>query len=589
MMWSLALHVFVLAMVLANAEERVVMEPGVKLFSSNFWIKDDFSVSNLDMVDAVFVMKHKKDRLISFEKELLERSNPTSGIYGQWFSREQVFQRLAPSSASVQIVLSFLESAGIPDTDVKVGRFRDVIRVKIPAMTAQTLLQTEFSRFRSESQRNVTIYRVTQPYSLPASVAEVVQVVDGIVRFPVVTGPLVSFGAETPEATRLSTDQALFTSCGDDCNGLMTPDALEHLYSITRATVAQDGNSIAVAEFQQEFADVRAVDDLLAGCDRRDPSGSSDAFVSAKGTENKAKCEGLSCAETLMDVQYTAALASPIPTTVWYMDHFSVISWLDDLTSAHSHPLVASVSFALESDAQVSDEYMDATSVQFMKAGVMGITLLEASGDQGVWGHAGYGTGGMFNPEFPASCPYVTTVGGTNLQTKSVATMESAWTCSGGGFSDHFLQPSYQSAAVDAYFQRARTSGLLPPSSYFNSQGRGFPDISAIAGQTNPYCVALGDGIFVGTAGTSGATSVVASMIALLNNERLAAGKSSLGFINPLLYANPHCFHDIQDYSKNSCLRGVSEGFISVPGWDPTTGLGSPNYKCLLEVISKLE
>jgi len=586
-MWSALAAVLCAIMALAKAEEMVVMEPSVKVFSSNFWIKDDYSVSNLDTVNAVFIMKHNKDRLFSFERELVERSTPTSGMYGHWFSREQVFQRLAPSSGDVNTVLSFLKSHGIPDEDVKMGHFRDIIRVKIPAMTAQTMLQTEFSRFRSESQRNVTIYRVTQPYSLPAAVAEVVQVVDGIVRFPAVAGPLVSYGAESAEATGLSVDQDLFKSCGGDCNGLMTPDAIGRLYDIPRATSSEDGNGIAVAEFQEEYADLDSVDDLLANCGRRDPSGSSASFMSMKGTEGKGRCEGLSCAEAQMDIQYTAALAAPIPTTVWYMDHFSVISWLDDLTSAHTRPLVASVSFSLDSDAQVSAEYMDATSAQFMKAGAMGITLLVASGDHGVWGHAGFGSGDKFHPEFPASSPYVTTVGGTNLQTKSTTGAESAWTCSGGGFSEHFLQPTWQSPAVDAYLQRTRSTGLLPPTSYFNIEGRGYPDISAVGGQTNPFCVSLGDELFVGAAGTSGSTSVVASIIALLNNERLREGKSSLGFINPLLYANPECFRDVQDYSRNSCLPSVSDGFISVPGWDPASGLGSPNYKCLLEAIRK--
>lgn len=286
-----------------------------------------------------------------------------------------------------------------------------------------------------------------------------------------------------------------------------------------------------------------------------------------------------------MDVQYTAALVKPIPMTFWYMEHYSIFTFLDQLISLRAPPTVASVSFALDSSSQVSPEYMDSVNIEFMKVGLLGITLLVAAGDNGVWGFDGYGT--RFNPEFPASSPYVTTVGATNLQAKSRIGAESAFSCGGGGFSDYFLQPVYQKDAISKYLQNTRSTGLLPPTLYFNIAGRGYPDLSAIGGLTNPYCVAFGDGLYGGVSGTSGSTSIVAGIIALLNNIRLNAGKPALGFINPLLYANPQCFHDIKDYTKNNCLPSVSAGYISVEGWDPTTGLGTPNYECLAKLVEK--
>lgn len=77
---------------------------------------------------------------------------------------------------------------------------------------------------------------------------------------------------------------------------------------------------------------------------------------------------------------------------------------------------------------------------------------------------------------------------------------------------------------------------------------------------------------FVG--GTSAACPVVAGMIGLINDARHAAGRPTLGFLNPFLYANPECFQDITG-GKN--LYGATKG------WDPASGLGTPIFACLLK------
>ncbi len=107
-----------------------------------------------------------------------------------------------------------------------------------------------------------------------------------------------------------------------------------------------------------------------------------------------------------------------------------------------------------------------------------------------------------------------------------------------------------------------------------------------LGGQDNPYCVGMGGDLFVGVAGTSGATTTFATLIAQLNNIRLANGKSSLGFLNPLLYANPQCFRDLKDFSRNTCLPRSGIGFSAVEGWDAASGLGSPIFSCLAAIVA---
>lgn len=85
--------------------------------------------------------------------------------------------------------------------------------------------------------------------------------------------------------------------------------------------------------------------------------------------------------------------------------------------------------------------------------------------------------------------------------------------------------------------------------------------------------------------GTSISTPIWAAMIALINNERAAKGKGPVGFINPTLYKNPQIFNDITSGNAPGC---GTDGFKATLGWDPTTGLGTPNYPGLLDVLLKL-
>jgi len=110
--------------------------------------------------------------------------------------------------------------------------------------------------------------------------------------------------------------------------------------------------------------------------------------------------------------------------------------------------------------------------------GLRGISVLESSGDTGIGAPCISNDGKKrleFTPGFPASCPYVTAVGGTEAWGPEVA-----WIASSGGFSNYFARPWYQRDAINAYLDKR-----IPPKTrayyeaYTNFSGRAFPDISA--------------------------------------------------------------------------------------------------------------
>lgn len=161
----------------------------------------------------------------------------------------------------------------------------------------------------------------------------------------------------------------------------------------------------------------------------------------------------------------------------------------------------------------------------------------------------------------------MTSVGATQL---SGTSSETAASFSSGGFSNYFGTPDYQSSAVSSYLSSIGSTN----SGKFNTSGRAYPDVSAIG--TNLEIVV--DGQLEGVDGTSCSSPIFAAVISLINDGLISAGKSPLGFLNPFLYANPGAFNDVTSGSNPGCN---TNGFKASSGWDPVTGLGTPNFSAL--------
>merc|ERR1712048_1391515 len=254
------------------------------------------------------------------------------------------------------------------------------------------------------------------------------------------------------------------------------------------------------------------------------------------------------------------------------------MKWLSTVSSTSDDevPLVFSTSYG-EDENSWSVDAAQRLNTEFMKTGARGISLLYASGDEGANCQSG-----KYVPETPSSSPWVTAVGGTQPTSGFPSPgAESAVGLSSGGFSDYFAMPEYQQEVVATYLKQ---DGIPSPAQYgVNVSGRAYPDIAA---QATDFCVPpFGCGI----AGTSCATPAASGIIAALNDARLAAGKSSLGFLNPLMYslAGTDSFQDITTGSSSGCLFG--SGWPATEGWDAVTGLGTLNYKNMVKAVLSLQ
>lgn len=458
---------------------------------------------------------------------------------------------------------------------MEVSELKDKIHVTLTARQASVLLNTELHLFSWKYDDTHRLARITRPYFLPEPVAAVTELVDGILRFP----SFVRTKREDIFFPPMKSERALEDPfcCQDQCQGFTTPSVLKEAYNFKPLSQLSQNNSMAVAEFQLQYYDSKDLQEFSSTC-------SANATVDVTiGGNIDAICLVTGCVEALLDIEYIKAVAAPIPLTVIYSFRYSLLDWMDGVLAMDDPPLIHSLSYGNDEVQQTSESYMFAVNQQLMKAAARGLTIVVASGDQGVWGRTGYDDRfGQFHPDFPASSPYVTSVGGTNFVEKSKIGEESAWSCGGGGFSNTFDRPSWQNESVSNYLALAKRSGSLPKSSMFNESGRAYPDVSALGGQLNPYCVSVFGGKFKGVAGTSASAPVVAGIFARLNNKRLKDGKPPVGFINPLLYSEElkECFRDVRDGSRNNC-KPDSQGFSALEGWDPATGFGSLNVGCL--------
>jgi subtilase family serine protease len=282
----------------------------------------------------------------------------------------------------------------------------------------------------------------------------------------------------------------------------------------------------------------------------------------------------------------------------------------EDYVVSHGLAQVISQSFASAEDAFSSFQSLENLRYAYINAQANGVTVLGSSGDGGTANGMKQptGKGGALIPfptvEWPASDPLVTGIGGTYLCTDPTATTnqsrtkyvkpgiggkcgsatfnpggiyaEVAWTFSGGGFSHVFAKPTWQSA--------------LPAGSTAITSMRGVPDVAFQASAGTGALVYLslppdGNGSNVGISGwyDIGGTSLSCPQWAGLVAIADQINGGGLGLINPALYkigADPARYaRDFFDIATGNTNQGDPSipGYPATVGWDPVTGLGTPN------------
>lgn len=263
------------------------------------------------------------------------------------------------------------------------------------------------------------------------------------------------------------------------------------------------------------------------------------------------------------------------------------------------------------SNPKASAAYVATCNKGFAAVTATGVSFLISSGDSGAHGRTdGTCAKPKTLPDWPTASPWITAVGATQLVNFTKAAAPKSPICkkpvqgtecpdsgtevvcspatgaliaSGGGFSNVAPRPSYQDAAVKAYIAM---NGVVPPAKDYNATGRGYPDVAALG--HNYVIWAGGEPTLVD--GTSCSAPVFGAVVALANAARSAAGKKPIGFLNPTLYTlSADNFQDITSgdnkCTEDGCTPGCT-GFTAAPGWDATTGFGTPNIAKFVAAIA---
>ncbi|PWY93922.1 subtilisin-like protein [Aspergillus sclerotioniger CBS 115572] len=541
-----------------------------------------------------------------FEQAVMDMSTPGHVDYGKHFrTHDEMKRMLLPSDTAVDSVRDWLESSGIDNIQVDA----DWIKFHTTVDQANSLLHADFKWYISDAGHHRRLR--TLQYSIPDALVSHINMIQPTTRFGQMKPNRATMRSKPKQFDELFLTAATRAQNTSHCDSIITPQCLKELYNIGDYQAdADSGSKVSFTSFLEEYAryaDLTQFEQHLAPY----AIGQNFTVVQFNGGLNDQSASSDS-GEANLDLQYILGVSSPLPITEYstggrgqlipdlsspdpndnsnepYLEFLQNVLKLDN----DDLPQVISTSYG-EDEQTIPETYARTVCNLYAQLGSRGISVLVSSGDSGV-GAACMTNDGTnrthFPPQFPASCPWVTSVGAT-----SKTTPEEAVYFSSGGFSDYWARPSYQDTAVETYLNSigSKFSGL------FNASGRAFPDVAA---QGMNYAV-YDKGVLGQFDGTSCSAPTFSGIVGLLNDARLRAGQPVLGFLNPFLYGvGQDALNDIVSGGSLGCdgrnrFGGTPNGspvvpwasWNATPGWDPVTGLGTPDFEKLKGVALEVD
>ncbi|KAI1198898.1 peptidase S8/S53 domain-containing protein [Nemania serpens] len=558
---------------------------------------------------------------------LLRISDPTSPDYAQHLSAQEVARMFEPDPDTVPDVMKWLEDSGIDTGHVELSHGGGHLSLSLSVQAATSLLQTTFYHHTHKETGQEHI--ICESYHIPESLVTSIDYI--LAASPVLTHHYSPRGQVV-----LTSEPTAAAPLPRNCFTQITPACLRNLYGIPTDILPHPNNSFGIFQ-PSRFSWLPEDLDRFFGALQPNLVNHR-PYVDAinGGYLERNRSLDVWFTEANLDFEYAMALTSPQQVTdiqvgseiqqgnpedmlaafdKWYCDPAPEYKKYPMLyppgcnstacdCGSSSPPKVLSISYGWTEDGY-SPNYLQRQCLEFLKLGLMGTTVVAASGDDGPASLAGTvclddttgnATSGRFSPMYPASCPWLTSVGGTQMvqltdhSGLSDITLETVLrkpessernVSSGSGFSNVFAAPPYQIPHIATY-QEFERDHLDEIRDRFNSTGRGYPDVAIRA--DDYWIVSMGN--WKPVSGTSASSPAFASIISLINSERMHAGKGPVGFINPVLYGHPEVLKDVVTGANLGC--GVDPAFRATTGWDPASGLGSPDYDRMRRLFMSL-
>ena len=489
---------------------------------------------------------------------IARQSTPGDPLCGHYLTPAEFTARFGPAASDYAGVAAAAKQNGFAVTGTHPNRL--ILDVSGPASKVEAAFGLHLQRYVNAS--GCEFYAPDAGPALPAGLAGRVSAVVGL-----------------DNALRLHSHlhPALKGRDGSGPQGGLTPTDIATAYSLpTTAGLTGAGQTIALYE--------------LDGYTRSDITAYESAYglpavplqnVLVDGADGSA---GSGADEVTLDIEMAQALAPGLSRILVYEtpNNNSDQDYLDGYNRIATDNLAKQVSTSWGYQEDGSDPVLiNGENPIFQEMAAQGQSIFAVTGDDGA-----YDDGSTLSVDDPGSQPYVTGVGGTTLTTNGSGGTyagESAWGLAynvndpnstdggefgvggGGGFSAVWPAPSYQSVLPSAPAMRS------------------VPDVALNSDPETGYSIYYG-GSFTVYGGTSAAAPLWAGFTALVNQQRTAAGKAPVGFLNPPIYqigasaAYTANFHDV--------TTGNNLYYPALPGYDNATGWGSFIGSALLNTLA---
>ncbi len=551
--------------------------------------------------------------LAGLERFAAAVSNPRSPQYGQYEPIATLAKRFGAPPAARSRVVGYLRAAGATRVKIDVtGLFADAT---LKVAQAQRLFGVTLGNFRTAgaSARGATFMAPENGVQIPAALRSAVTGVIGLDTQPL-------FGSSTPPVARNAAfphqaaagsehpaDESGYlqrTGTASGCAAAMaqsgfTPNQYLTAYNyvpLQSANLQGQGERVALIEIDGfRYSDLRNFSKCF---------GLATPAINGFGVGlKKPLAPG---GESTLDLEVLDAAAPKLKAVDVYESRPNAVDVLHSLTAPLSNPGSKPdvISASLGSCEEATHLTIGNSGLRHVEgalalAAASGISVLASSGDDG--------SSACLTPDgrplpglavsYPASSPFVTGVGGTNisLNPANQIVAQTVWNDSplvlaagGGGFSSLFQRPSYQDGLVIA-------------------PHRAVPDVSMLADVApgyEIYCTARSDCIGKGhtspwtqVGGTSAASPLLAGGLALVDQALRMAHRQDIGLANALLYAvdhSPSAASVISDVVTNNNDLGqslIERPFgccTAGPGFDEASGLGSVNLAGLAFVAGSI-
>lgn len=557
------------------------------------------------------VFNRSAEQQAALDKLLAAQQDPASPEFHHWLTPDQFGARFGMAQPDIDKVQTWLEQQGLAIE--RVSRSRNMIRFSGTVGQLEQAFQTQMHFYKAGTE---THFAPATALSVPAAIAPTVHAVRNLSDF-------------RPRPMHVKARGA-FTS-GQSGSNFFAPGDIAVTYDIKPLYSAGiDGTGQSIAVIGQSAIDPKDIENFqnAASLPKKDPvmvlvpgSGNSTVFAGDEG-------------ESDLDVEWSGAIAKGATINFVYTGSSTNFNAFDSIQYAIFEDIgnVISISYgACEIAVQKNDFSLEDV---FQQAEAQGQTILASSGDQGSTACSGDSNGltqaqqNALAVNYPASSPWVTGVGGTEISSAN-STSSTYWANNSGSdvltsakqyipevvWNDNSTQYGLSSSGGGASILYTKPTWQKGVSGIPNDGKRDVPDVSLYSSPNLPgylFCTSdksdwigasssgpaqaascnsgfrdstSGGNYLTAAGGTSFAAPIFAGMIALINQKQGWTGGQ--GLANTTLYklaadgpTYGSAFHDVKS-GNNNCNAGstycgtTTGGFAAGTGYDEVTGLGS--------------